>query len=337
MGWKGTVRSVGAAVRAADREAKRREREAIRRQNKFEKLEAQAEAMREATNYATYINNLVSIHQDCREQIDWRGIADNPAPSEPTKDSKLETLAREKMENYRPGAISKIFGNEAKKREKLRSAVQDAAKEDGLNFHKAQEEWRKAFSDWKESTALANALVANDADAKIQIINELGEFSTIDLLGKELNFTAEKGKLLEAKLTPHDEDIVPKETRTLLQSGRLSVKQTPKGKYYELYQDHVCSAMLRVARELLALLPDEKVVITALASLLNTSTGHKEEVPIISACISRSTLEGLNFVALDPSDALSQFVHNMDFKKTKGFAAVESIDPTRFADQQMRD
>ena len=102
----------------------------------------------------------------------------------------------------------------------------------------------------------------------------------------------------------------------------------PKSRFYELYQDYVCGCVLRVARELFALLPIEMVIVTAVGNLLNTQTGHLEEQPILSVAIPRKTLVELNFGALDPSDSMNKFVHQMDFKKTKGFSAVESIKPS---------
>ncbi len=42
--------------------------------------------------------------------------------------------------------------------------------------------------------------------------------------------------------------------------------------------------------------------------------------------ISRATLKGINMEAIDPSDCMQNFIHNMSFKKTKGFEAVETVD-----------
>ncbi len=85
--------------------------------------------------------------------------------------------------------------------------------------------------------------------------------------------------------------------------------------------------MIRVARELFALLPVNAVVITAVGNLLNTSTGHLEEQPSLSVAIPKRTLEGLNLGLVDPSDCLRSFVHREDFKKTKGFLPVERLRP----------
>jgi len=99
----------------------------------------------------------------------------------------------------------------------------------------------------------------------------------------------------------------------------------PKSKFYEIYQDHVCSCILRVSRELFALLPIEVVIVTAMSDILNTQTGHMEEKPIVSVAFPKKTIESINFDMIDPSDSMTNFVHRMNFKKTKGFEAVERL------------
>ncbi|MBO2642184.1 hypothetical protein [Shewanella algae] len=101
----------------------------------------------------------------------------------------------------------------------------------------------------------------------------------------------------------------------------------PKGKFNEIYQDYVCSCVLRVGNELFSAIPDNLVIVTAVDELLNSQTGHLEDAPILSVAVSRSTIERLNLEAIDPSDSMDNFKHNMSFKKTKGFERVERIDP----------
>lgn len=121
------------------------------------------------------------------------------------------------------------------------------------------------------------------------------------------------------------EDIVPTEQKSLLASGKLSVKQMPKGRHNELYQDYVCGASLLVANTVLGMLPIPELIVTAKSEMLNTSTGHIEETPILSMFVPRATLARLNLGLVDASDAMSNFTHNMDFLKTKGFRSVEPV------------
>jgi hypothetical protein len=138
-----------------------------------------------------------------------------------------------------------------------------------------------------------------------------------------VSFTADARA--EVSLFVNGDSVVPREVKSLLTSGKLSSKKMPQGQSTELYQDYVCGAVFRIARELFALLPLEAVVVTAFGHLLDSSSGHMTDQPILSIVIPRRTAETLNFDALDPSDALQRFVHNMSFRKTKGFSAVEAL------------
>jgi hypothetical protein len=82
---------------------------------------------------------------------------------------------------------------------------------------------------------------------------------------------------------------------------------------------------LRVGRELLALLPVPVVVVNAVADVLNSSTGNIESHTILSVAMSGDVLAGMNFKALDPSDSMKNFKHNMTFSKTGGFSPVEKL------------
>jgi hypothetical protein len=75
----------------------------------------------------------------------------------------------------------------------------------------------------------------------------------------------------------------------------------------------------------MSILPDNLVVVTAVDKVLNSATGHIEELPILSVLVSRPTLEALNLDAIDPSDSMKNFVHHMSFKKTMGFAPVQGF------------
>lgn len=93
-----------------------------------------------------------------------------------------------------------------------------------------------------------------------------------------------------------------------------------------MYQDRVCSAIIRVAREVFALVPVSYVRVSALSNLVNTSTGHLEEQPIVSAIFPPETINSLNLETIDPSDSMQNFVHNMAFSNTGGFKVVEKVE-----------
>ena len=110
-------------------------------------------------------------------------------------------------------------------------------------------------------------------------------------------------------------------------NGTISEKEMSKTNYFALMQDYICSTMIRVARDSFALLPVEKVYVHAVDNILNTATGHEDEVTLVSVEFGRDQLQSLNMELIDPSDAISNFNNNMKFAKTTGFKAVERILP----------
>jgi len=327
MSWKGTVRSIGVAVRAAERDAKRRQRELERQQKQYEKMQELEQAAYEVEVYENDIEIVQSLHKECSVPIVWENIATSQGPETPENTKKHEITARSEAENYKPGFIDGIFNREEKKRIKLKESIASAVEKDELEYKACVSRWEEELNNWKESVALAQLLLKGDGNSKIAAIKDLDPFSEISTLGSSLSVSVGGNGVIEATIHIHGDDIVPCEVKSLLKSGRLSVKKMPKGKFNEIYQDYVCSCALRVANELFSAIPDDLVVVTAIDELLNTKTGHLDKVPILSVCISRSTLQSLNMNSIDPSDSMSNFIHNMSFKKTKGFEAVSRIEP----------
>ena len=97
-----------------------------------------------------------------------------------------------------------------------------------------------------------------------------------------------------------------------------------------LFQGRFDALALRVGRELFAFLPVEMVVVDVQANLLNTRTGHQGIETILSVAMSRAVFAALNFERLDPSDAMENFPHRMNFRKAAGFDPVEP-----FSDQEL--
>lgn len=327
MGWKGTVRSIGAAVRAAERDAKRRQRELEKQQKQYEKMQALEQAAYEVEVYENDIEIIQSIHKECSDQIDWEIISKSQAPKKPSNLKNGEKSARSTADNYKPGFIDKIFKKEEKKRMLYSDNIVSAIEEDKIEHKNNINNWDKELNDWKESVELAQLLLNGNEKAKIKAIEDLDPFSEIANLGSSLTISVDDNSLVEATIHIRGNDIVPSEVKSLLKSGKLSVKSMPKGKFNEIYQDYVCSCALRVANELFSAIPDDMVIVTAVDELLSSKTGHLEKSPILSICASRSTLESLNMNNIDPSDSMSNFIHNMTFKKTKGFDPVELARP----------
>jgi hypothetical protein len=307
MTWRGTLRTL-------EREAKRRERERVA-ENVALKVNA----------YNEYIELISSFHKDCGDTWDWNKIRNSIPPNKPEKTNHNESKARLKLDSYSPNVFDKVVKRSEKKKEKLIEAVKLAKQVDEREYQEELARYSKLVS----KSELAEMVLNGDTSAYEKAIEQAESMQELSILGT-ITFDAINSTLVDATLEVNSEEVIPDEIMTQLKSGKLSVKKMPKTRFYELYQDFTCGSVLRIARELFALLPIEKTIITAMGKLLNSATGHLEDKPILSVLIPRDSLSHLSFDLLDPSDSMKNFVHNMKFLKTKGFQEVEKLNIDKF-------
>lgn len=299
-----------------------RRHELIALQREKERMAALEQARYEVELFENQIDVITSVHKECSEPIDWEKMKSSSPPFRIGEPGPNELKALKKLNDYKPTWIDKLFNRAELKKAALQKEVEAAKEID-----------KKEYEKWKEEVNLAKRIVEGDLTAYTEAIKLLAPFEDIQELGTNLRITTTHPQHVEATVNIHSEKVVPKEVKTLTKTGKVSTRAMSKTRFYELYQDYVCSCVLRIARELFAILPIETVYIHANGEVLNTATGHLEEVTILSVKIPRETLEKLHFDQIDCSDAMSNFDHNMKFRKTKGFAAVEKITPEKGDDR----
>ncbi len=328
MGYRGFIRAVQADIRRAERNARRRQRELERQQKEYEKMQELARARFEVNHYENRIEVLLSVHKECGNTWDWQKLKNSSPPKKPTLSDSNESIAKVNLDDFKPGFFTKLFGLTEKKLTKLKEAVNAAKIEDETDNKNALKKYEDDYQSWKETRDLAGKICAGDTAAYYEAVKEINPFSEISQLGSTVKFDFLGASTIEIELKPNSEEVIPSEIKTLLKSGKLSVKKMPGGQFNELYQDYVCSCLIRVSREIFALLPVEMAILHVSAKLLNSKTGYMEDCTIVSAAVPGKTIESLNLEKIDPSDSMENFVHNMKFKKQKGFEAVEKINPS---------
>lgn len=331
MGWKGTLRSMQAASRQAERNAQRRQRELETRRREYAKMEALEQAAYEVEVYENLIDVLLSVHRESAETIDWVACSERQEPPQPDRQSTNEIAASAGLNSYQPGLLARMFKLQQRQIDKLTLQVETARELDAQLYEQSINTWQIEHAEWRSDKALAERLLTHDLEAKIEALKLLHPFEDISMLGTSVTFHAHSNGVVEVVLSVHGERVIPSEIKSLLQSGKLSSKKMPVSRYNELLQDYICSCALRVGRETLAILPDDIVIVTANDRLLNSATGHIEDMPLLSVAISRRTLDSLNLDTIDPSDSMKNFIHNMSFKKASGFSPVEALSPSRFS------
>jgi hypothetical protein len=144
--------------------------------------------------------------------------------------------------------------------------------------------------------------------------------------------TVHDAKVIECELKVNGRDVIPADAKSLTASGKLVLKAMPKARFHEIYQDYVCACVLRLAREMLALLPVDTVILTATVDGIDSRTGHSAELPVLSMAASRSEIEGLDFEHLDPSDAIQNFQHHGNVMTSRKSGEFVPIIPLHSAD-----
>lgn len=317
MGWRGTVRSLSAAMRAAERDSQRRHKQFLKEQHAADAADA-------VSDWRDYIHDLVSIHTSIADDIDWHSVARRLKPPKPVPTNSLELQAREKLECFSPSKMDFLKGGSDKRRQRLVDVIAQAIIDDSSRSSRASSDYEEAFADWKADKELAERLIAGEAAAKRDVIAEMQSLASEDLIGKSIAFRC-SDDFVHAIPSVHADDVVPNFRRKQLQSGRLSETKMPVGQFYELYQDYVSSVALRVAGDIFGMLPVEEAYVTCISTMLNTANGHQEPTPILSIHFVRETFRQLNLRQIDPSDSLSNFNHEMKFRKTKGFERIEPL------------
>ncbi|MDM1402171.1 hypothetical protein HX033_15980 [Myroides odoratimimus] len=320
----GFIRSYGAAVRRSERDQQRRNREAAK---KFKEQQKQLEFQNVAqavSEWNNYVQILKSVHKEASEKIDWIKIKNEPRPTEPIYINKNEIEAKQRLASFKPNLLDKIFGSTNKKIKNLESQILIARKKDKDKYQIAVKDHKKELLDWEELHKIAIGIEQKQTEAYLAAIEYFEPFSEISELGSQIKFMFEENHI-EIDINTNSIDVIPNYELRQTSTGKLSKKDMSKTNYYELYQDHICSVVLRISREAFAYLPIDFAIINALSEMVDSQSGHLENKVILSVKIIPETIEKLNLEMLDPSDSMRNFIHNMNFKKTLGFQEVQKI------------
>lgn len=317
--FRSSLRSFNAAMRRIERENKRREREAARWFKEQQKLDAIEEAKTAAVSWEEYVETIKSLHKDCTDPIDWDEVISTPAPKEPTYSTPYEAEVIYKIENFSPSFLDrllfdKIFSSSEKKKKRLEALREQARQRDHENYQVEIDNFREKKAEWTALQTMASGVKNKDIGEYKNAIEFFDPFSSLNLLGQRINIVFHKN-IVDIDIHAHSSDVIPDFTLSLTSTGKLSKKSMAKGAFNELYQDHICSSILRAAREIFNYLPVDYARVTAISKLLDIKTGHIEDRPIVSSLIPASTLDRLNLDMIDPSSSMDNFKTNMQFKK----------------------
>jgi len=323
--FNGFMRSSSAAFNRMERAFEKRAREAAKIEKLRQKEEMLANAATAVKNYNDLLSVLTSIHKEAIDPINWKELLQEEAPIEPVDSHNHEQKAAFLLQHYTPSFFDKLFGMVNSKKASLSQRLLQARQKDIAIFENDKQRYRKQQEEWEKMQRLAKGVLNKDPIIYKEATEVFNPFSEIRALGSELNFVFHP-TYVQVDVMIQADDVIPKQVLSLTSTGKLSRKDMPISKFNELYQDYACSCLLRIGREVQALLPVDFTIVNIVCDLLNSSNGHVEPQAVVSAALFPQTLDKLNFSTLDPSDSMKNFKHAMNFSKTTGLKPVERLE-----------
>ena len=311
-----TIASLAAAHRSSERQAATRYKHYATQVRAERGLAHGAPVPHSSESSENYIEMLSTLHRDAAISWNWSQIAASPPPA---ANREREAAAQGVLDAYKPAFFERLLGQADKRHQEFASAVAHARAADDAA-------WREVCEQWNWCQQVAQLILQGDLRAYRTAIEHFSPFEELEWLGMKVDVQINEPSLAVALVTVRD-DAVPMMEYKVLASGRVSPKEMPRTRYRELCQAYVCSAAIRVARELFSLLPIPRVLVHAVAVRLDPATGHSGPRTLLSVDFDRERLLNVNFDRIEPSFAVESFRHAMDFKKSVGLLPVEALEP----------
>ena len=311
----GKRRRTSSARNASAQAAKAQQRAYAQQQVQQQKEAEYAQNCEMVDDYNELIDQIRSIHDECSEPVDWIALRDKPAPFNPMYPGPFEVEARQVLESAKPSLFGKLVPAADKKRmQRLSDSVAEAREKD-----------RQMYSDWENLKKLAVQVLSGDIDSYFYVVSEMHPFEEILDFGSDFDIGTNLPDIMEVEFHAKTSKVVPNHVLSMTQTGKLSSKPMTKTMHFDIVQDYICSCALRIAREMFALLPINRVVIHAMDTITD-SGGNEFDDTVLSVLIERNQFEGINFDMIDASDTIESFKCNMNFKKTQGLKPVPRIE-----------
>jgi hypothetical protein len=322
---KGVLRSYSAAVKRSERINQQHNREAARRFKLQQKIEEAQSANQAVTDWQSYVNVLKTMHLNCTEKLDWNDIINIAKPVEPMKRAINEEVAKFKLEIYKPSFFDNIFGLTKGKLSKLNQLLDQAKAADNVDFKLKHRDFSNELEEWNKLQKIANGVISKDVLAYKNALDYFKPFENLTKLSKRLNFKLNPD-YIDVEMEVISESIIPGFELNLTSTGKLSRKDMTISKYNGLNLEHICSSVIRIAKEVSNYFPVNFICVTVIINELNTATGYRVDNIIMSVLMPINKIENLNLESINPIDSVKSFIHNLKFTKSLGFTAVAKID-----------
>ncbi|MGN0144598.1 MAG: hypothetical protein ACI398_06410 [Clostridium sp.] len=243
------------------------------------------------------------------DEISWQSVNNLNPPFDINNCGPNKLKAVEKYDNFQPNFIERIFKFLCEKRKnKILNEISKAEKID-----------ETVYNNYKNLHLLSENIINGNIDAYFQVIDEMRPFDKLLELGSEILIGTNDSSSIEVEFKANSEKVISKE------KFQKELKEKDDITYYEYVEKYVCSSILLIARNIMNIIPVDKVIVHAVDNLFDIDKGVKNDITILSIVFDRENLNKLNLKTIDPVDALDYFICNIRHQKTSGFKSVERI------------
>ncbi len=173
-------------------------------------------------------------------------------------------------------------------------------------------------------TMAAKVLAGQDAGF-VEAASSLGALRHVEQIGSAVTVLNHGLRAVVCDVVVQPRESLPSEMLSLTATGKLSRKAIPKERRHEIYQDYVCSAALRLAREALALFPVEMVMVNALVEQQEEGKPI-DTIVVLSLALDRAADGSIDYASVDPSDAVEALPHRGDVRANRRSGKFTPVD-----------
>lgn len=268
--------------------------------------EGASRTSRPLIDWDNYIDIITKVHENADAPVQWQALANCPPPFEKGTHGPQQTAAEAEYKALKPTFHDKIFPKEFQKRKD--EAYRKVAK--------GAEADLKAYDNWYMSHSCAEGILARNINSYYDAINSTDFFADFSSYGCDFEFGTECEDSVMVSFDIKDTAVMPSRKYVQRDDGAIGTRKLTLSEYNTIKQDYVCSVSIRLARELFALLPIDRVIINAESA---------DDQTILAVRFDRKTFDQTDFHCIDASDYIDSFPHHMEFLKTKGFSPVKPI------------
>ncbi len=160
------------------------------------------------------------------------------------------------------------------------------------------------YENWDYLKEVVDDVVNGDIDTYFRVLSDVNPLNDLLAYGSEFEFGTDDPRMMAVHFKVNSSVIFQ------------NINGLSREQYNELLQDFVCGCSIRIARDILAILPVRHVIVDA-------SDGGRF---ILSTDFMRTEVAETDFDDVDASNYIESIQHRMQFDRYNGFASIPILD-----------